>query len=138
LNWKASFSLIKFVIKWPSSSSKANNTVFQGPAKQLFLWVKIFLIYRVCHGFRLTKRIAIFESILNSFKLSIVGAVLKIGSSLKQNHHQEISLPKSVKRSVYAPYYMMSVFLHSGTTAIKSVSFYLDSSSNWPIHLFYS
>jgi hypothetical protein len=32
----------------------------------------ILLIYRVCHEFRLTKRVAFFELILTTFKLSTV------------------------------------------------------------------
>ncbi len=51
----------------------------------------------------------IFESILTTFKPSIVleaaGAVVQIGLSLKPNHHKQISLPKSVKRSLFFPYF---------------------------------
>ena len=49
------------------------------------------LSYRVCQKFRL---LLIYESIFTTFKPSIileaVGAVLKIGSSVKPNHHREI------------------------------------------------
>jgi hypothetical protein len=47
----------------------------------------------------------IFESILTTFLASIVleaaGEVAKIFSSLKLNHHNQFSLPKLVKRTLY-------------------------------------
>jgi len=49
----------------------------------------IFLFYRVCHGFRLTKQDDYFESILTTFILSIILKVVQIGSSLKLNNHQQ-------------------------------------------------
>jgi hypothetical protein len=46
----------------------------------------------------------IFGSILTPFEsnsiLEVAQAVLKIGLSLNPNHHREIKLPKSKKRSV--------------------------------------
>ncbi len=60
-------------------------------SKQRFCW-----LYRVSHGFRLTKPDDNFGSVLTSFEASCIfgdnwaGAVLEIGSSLKPNHHREI------------------------------------------------
>jgi hypothetical protein len=59
-----------------------------------FTQILTFCVYRVCHRFRLQSKMIIFASNMTTFKLSVVfqaaGAVVKIGSSLKPNHHKEI------------------------------------------------
>ena len=52
--------------------------------------------YRVCHGFRLTKQMIIFESVLTTFEASNIfgaaGAVVEIGLSLNILNFNHVKL----------------------------------------------
>jgi hypothetical protein len=68
----------------------------------------------------------IFESTLTTFEASFIfeaaGAVSKIGSSLKSNHHVRFSLPKSLKHTV-AVVSIVAVFVAvAGVTVIAEVN----------------
>ena len=61
------------------------------PWKYLF-WFQKSTTYRVCQGFRLTKSGDYFWVTFDHFWSKAAGALAKIGSSLKQNHYNQVKL----------------------------------------------